>query len=157
MGLLRAHAAEWHIDPARIGILGFSAAGHIAAALSTHFDHRLYPPVDAADQQSCRPDFTALVYPGYLIAPGQFSQPNPGLQPTAATPPTLLIQAQDDPIGVENSTTWFLALKRAHVPAELHIYPSGGHGYGLRPTPAPVNAWPKAMLAWLHATHILAQ
>lgn len=157
MGLLRAHAAQWHIDPARIGILGFSAAGHIAAALSTHFDHRVYEPIDAADRQSCRPNFAALVYPGYLTVPGQPLQPNPSLQPTPATPPTLIVQAEDDPIGVDNSTTYFLALKRAHVPAELHIYPTGGHGYGLRPAAAPVSAWPQAMLTWLHTIHAFPQ
>lgn len=155
MGLLRAHAVEWHLDPSRIGILGFSAAGHIAAALSTHFAQRLYDPIDAADRQSCRPDFAALIYPGYLVAPDQPLQPNPSLQPTPATPPILIVQAEDDPIGVENSTTYLLALKQAHVPAELHIYPTGGHGYGLRPTTAPVNAWPQAMLAWLQTIHVL--
>ena len=112
-------------------------------------------PIDAADQLSCRPNFAILVYPGYLLDPSTGSGPNRDIQPTSTTPPTLLIQAEDDPIRVENSTTYFLALRQTHVPAEIHIYQQGGHGYGLRPTGAPVTAWPQAMLAWLHTIHML--
>ena len=155
MGILREHAAEWHIDPTRIGVLGFSAGGHLAAALSTHFDRRLYTPIDAADQLSCRPNFAILVYPGYLLDPSLGSGPNRDILPISTTSPTLLIQAEDDPIRVENSTTYFLALRQALVPAEIHIYQQGGHGYGLRPTGTPVNAWPQVMHAWLHTIHML--
>ena len=155
MSILREYAVEWRIDPTRIGVLGFSAGGHLAAALSTHFDRRLYTPIDAADQFPCRPNFAVLVYPAYLIDPSQGSGPNRDIQPTGNTPPALLIQAEDDPVRVENATTYFLALRQAHVPAEMHIYQHGGHGYGLRPTEAPVNAWPQSMLVWLHTIHML--
>ena len=154
VGMLRAHAAEWHVDPARIGVLGFSAGGHLAAALSTHFDHRLYDPIDAADGLSCRPDFAIIIYPGYLAMPGPDS-PNPDVPVTAQTPTAFLVQAENDPVWVENAVIYFMALKKAKVPAELHIYAEGGHGYGLRRTALPVTGWPDGVLAWLHTTHVL--
>src|ERR1700723_1845414 len=83
MGLVRQHAGEWGIDPERIGVLGFSAGGHLAAAISTHFDHRLFDPVDAADKLSCRPDFAIVVYPGYLALAEQNFAPNPEINPAA--------------------------------------------------------------------------
>src|ERR1700688_4037217 len=92
-GMVRAHAAEWHIDPNRLGVLGFSAGAHLAAALSTHFDQRLYDPVDAADKLSCRPDFAIVIYPGYLALAEKNFAPNPDIDPTANTPPTFLVQA----------------------------------------------------------------
>jgi acetyl esterase/lipase len=155
LGLVRQHAAEWHIDPNRIGVLGFSAGAHLAAALSTHYDKRLYAPVDAADQLSCRPDFAVIVYPGYLADPSRSNLEKLDLHPTASTPPSFIVQAEDDPVHVENSTTWFLALKGANVPAELHLYAKGGHGYGLRRTELPVTTWPDAVEKWLHTIHIL--
>jgi acetyl esterase/lipase len=150
VGLVRQHAAEWGIDPKRVGVLGFSAGGHLAAALSTHFDKRLYDSVDGADQLSCRPDFAVVIYPGYLALAEQNMAPNPEIHPTADTPPTIIVQAEDDPVHVENATTYFLALKNAQVPAELHIYAEGGHGYGLRRTDLPVTAWPLLVEKWLH-------
>jgi acetyl esterase/lipase len=155
LGIVRQHAEEWHIDPHRIGILGFSAGGHLAAALSTHFDKRLYPPIDAADQLSCRPDFAFIIYPGYIALEEHNMEPNPDIQPTAQTPPTFLVQAEDDPFHVENAVTYFMELKKAGVPAELHIYAQGGHGYGLRPTALPVTTWPKSAEVWLHTIGIL--
>jgi len=155
VGLVRAHAEEWKIDPHRIGVLGFSAGGHLAAALSTHYDKRLYPAQDAADQLSCRPDFAVIVYPGYLADAEHSNLDKLDMHPTAQTPPTILIQAEDDPVHVENSTTWFLALKSAKVPAELHLYAQGGHGYGLRPTPLPVTKWPAVVATWLETIHML--
>lgn len=155
MGIVRSHAVEWHIDPHRVGVLGFSAAANLAAALGSHFDHRLYDPVDAADNLSCRPDFTILMYPGYMTVKDQPALPNPDVLPIAGTPPTLIVQAEDDRIGVENSITAFLALKRAGVPTELHIYAEGGHGYGLRPNGLPVSTWPHMVETWLHTIHIL--
>ena len=164
VGLVRLHAAGWHVDPHRVGVLGFSAGGHLAAAISTHFDNRLYEPVDAADQLSCRPDFAVVVYPGYLaldehnketnrdVSP---TKANPEINPTAQTPPTILVQAEDDPVHVENATTYFLQLKNAHVPAELHVYAEGGHGYGLRRTALPITTWPKTVELWLHTIHVL--
>jgi acetyl esterase/lipase len=153
--MVRQHADEWGIDPKRVGVLGFSAGGHLAAALSTHFDKRLYDAVDAADQLSCRPDFAVVIYPGYLALAEQNMAPNPEIRPTAETPPTILVQAEDDPVHVENATNYFLELKKAQVPAELHIYAEGGHGYGLRRTDLPVTAWPLLVEKWLHTIKML--
>ena len=155
LGMVRAHAAEWHIDPDRIGVLGFSAGAHLAAALSTHFDQRLYDAVDAADKLSCRPDFAVIVYPGYLALAEQNFAPNPEIHVTAQTPPSFIVQAEDDPVHVENATVYFLQLKNAGVPAELHIYAQGGHGYGLLRTDLPVTTWPDSVLTWLHTIKIL--
>ncbi len=155
LGIVRSRAAEWHIDPRRIGVLGFSAGGHLAAALSTHFEKRLYDPIDAADGLSCRPDFAVIVYPGYLALTDQNFAANPDIQITAQTPPSFIVQAEDDPVHVENAVVYFLALKKAKVPAELHVYAEGGHGYGLRRTALPVTTWPQSVETWLHTIHIL--
>jgi acetyl esterase/lipase len=155
MGLVREHAAEWHIDPKRIGVLGFSAGGHLAAALSTHYDQRLYPAVDAADQLSCRPDFALLIYPGYLALAEKNFEFNPEIPVTASTPPAFLVQAEDDPVHVENAIGYFMALKKAGVPAELHVYAKGGHGYGLRRAPYQVTDWPALAQIWLLEIHVL--
>jgi len=157
LGLVRLHAAEWQIDPSRIGVLGFSAGGHLVAALSTHFDERLYPPVDAADKLSCRPDFAVIVYPGYLALADKNFAPNADINPTANTPPSFIVQAEDDPVHVENAVVYFLALKNAKVPAELHIYAQGGHGYGLRRTALPVTTWPDSVEAWLRTIKVLPE
>lgn len=156
VGLVRQHASDWGIDPKKVGVLGFSAGGHLVAALSTHFDKRLYDRVDEADDLSCRPDFAVVIYPGYLALADKNMAPNPDIEPTAQTPPTFLVQAEDDPVHVENATTYFLQLKKAKVPAELHIYSEGGHGYGLRRTTLPVTTWPDTMEIWLHTIHVLA-
>ena len=136
MGLVRLHAAEWGIDPNRVGVLGFSAGGYLAAAVSNHYEQRLYDPIDDADKLSCRPDFAVVLYPGYLAMAERNFAPNPDIQPTANTPPTFILQAENDPVHVENSVVYFLALKNAMVPAELHIYAEGGHAYGLRELPS---------------------
>src|SRR6202035_992134 len=124
-GLVRSRAGRWHLDPKRVGVLGFSAGAHLSAALSTHFEQRLYDPIDEADKLSCRPDFAVIVYPG------------------------------DDPVHVEHSTVYFLALKNAKVPAEMHLYANGGHGYGLRRTELPITACPKLAEAWLETIHMV--
>ncbi len=155
LGLAREHAAEWHIDPNRIGVLGFSAGAHLAAALSTHYEQRLYDSVDAADKLSCRPDFAVIIYPGYLALAEQGMVPNPEIRPTAQTPPSFILQAENDPVHVENAVEYFMALKNAKVPAELHIYAQGGHGFGLRRTQLPITAWPQAVEVWLHTINIL--
>ena len=155
MGLVRQHATEWNIDPKKIGVLGFSAGGHLAAAISTHFEQRLYDPIDAADKLSCRPDFAVVVYPGYLaLADKNFAQ-NADINPTSDTPPTFIVQAEDDPVHSENAVVYFMALKNAKVPAELHIYAEGGHGYGLRRTALPVTTWPDAVDVWLQTIKVL--
>ena len=155
VGLVREHAAEWHIDPHRVGVLGFSAGAHLAAALSTHYEQRLYAPADAADQESCRPDFAVIVYPGYLAIAEKGMEPNTEIHPTADTPPTFIVQAEDDPVHVENAVVYFVQLKTAKVPAELHISAQGGHGYGLRRTALPVTAWPQLAETWLHTIKVL--
>lgn len=155
VGLVRLHAADWGIDTHRIGVLGFSAGGDLAALLSNHFSKRLYTPIDAADKLSCRPDFTALIYPGHLVVADRGFTLDPAVQPSADTPPTFLVQAEDDPVHVENAVMYFLALKKAGVPAELHVYTKGGHGYGLRRTSLPVTTWPQAMETWLHTIKVL--
>lgn len=156
VGIARQQAAEWKIDPHKIGILGFSAGAHLSAALSTHFDRRLYDAVDAADQQSCRPDFAVIVYPGYLALANENFAQNHDINVTDQTPPSFIVQSEDDPVHVENSTVYFLALKNAKVPAELHLYAEGGHGYGLRPQKElPVTRWPELVETWLHTIRML--
>jgi acetyl esterase/lipase len=155
LGMVRAHAAEWHIDPHRVGVLGFSAGGHLAAALSTHFEQRVYDAVDAADKLECRPEFTVLVYPAYLTLEDKNFVPDPEIRVTEKTPPAFMVQAEDDGVHVENSTAYFLALKNAKVPAEMHLYAEGGHGYGLRRTKLPVTAWPASVETWLQTIKML--
>jgi acetyl esterase/lipase len=155
MGLVREHAAEWGIDPNRIGVLGFSAGAHLVAAISTHFEQRLYDPIDAADKLSCRPDFAVVVYPGYLALADKNFAANADINPTSNTPPTFIVQAEDDTVHVENALVYFQQLKNAKVTAELHIYAQGGHGYGLRRTELPVTTWPSSVETWLHTIKIL--
>jgi len=149
IGMVREHAAEWKIDPKRVGVLGFSAGAHLAAAVSTHYGERLYPRVDAADDLSCRPDFAVVVYPGYLAIAEKGMAFSEDIPVTKETPPTFLVQAEDDPVHVENSTAYFLALKGVGVPVEMHLYAQGGHGYGLRRTTLPVTGWPDEVDRWL--------
>lgn len=155
--LARAHAKEWKIDPARIGVMGFSAGGNLAALLSNNPDRPVYEGVDAADQQNARPDFAMLVYPAYLTGDKAMTTISPALPVSSKTPPTLLIQAEDDPIPVEGSLVYYRALKEAKVPAEMHLYPAGGHGYGLRSPVAPLNAWPKRAEEWMRASGFLGK
>ena len=149
VGMVRARAAEWHIDPHRIGALGFSAGGHLTAALSTHFEKRVYDRVDAADDQSCRPDFSVLVYPAYISATEDTTTIDPEIRVSAQTPPAFIVQAEDDHSYVASSVAYFEALRKVNVPAELHLYASGGHGYGLRRTDQPVTHWPELVEIWL--------
>lgn len=155
LGVVREHAKEWNIDPGKIGVLGFSAGAHLSAALSTHFEKRLYDKIDEADEQSCRPDFAFIIYPGYLALAEQNMATNPEIKPTAQTPPSFIVQAEDDPVHVENATNYFLQLKAAKVPAELHVYSEGGHGYGLRKTNLSVTNWPRLAQIWLESINML--
>lgn len=152
LGLVRHRAGELGLDPHRIGVLGFSAGGHLAAALSNNHDERVYPLVDAADRTSCRPDFAVLVYPGYLTVKEKGDTLPEEMHVSATnTPPTFLVMAEDDPVRVENALVYYEALKDAHVPAEMHLYPQGGHGYGLRRTDALVTTWPDRAADWMRA------
>jgi acetyl esterase/lipase len=149
IGLVRAHAAEWHVDPHKIGVLGFSAGGHLVAAVSTHFGRRVYAAVDAADSQSCRPDFAVALYPGHLFD-YERSELMPDLHVTKDTPPTFLLHAENDNVdGVSNTLVYYDTLKNAGVPTELHLYAEGGHAFGLRPTKHPITAWPRLVETWL--------
>ena len=155
VGLVRSRATEFGLDPKRIGILGFSAGGHLAAAACNNFDKRTYEPVDDADKTSCRPDFAFLIYPAYLTMKEQGDKVSPELPITANTPQTFLAMTQDDGVRVESALFYYLALKQAKVPAELHLYPTGGHGYGLRPSTHGVTTWPKRAEEWMAARGLL--
>jgi len=156
VSLVRSHAAEWAIHPNRIGIVGFSAGGHLAVATATHFDQRAYQPIDEIDKVSCRPDFAIAVYPGYLIeqqSAGVEISKNvlaPYIRIPKMTPPIFLVHAGDDTMaGVENSVVMYLALKRANVATELHVYAQGGHGFGVRKSSRPCSTWTDRCVAWL--------
>lgn len=149
VGMVRHHAAEWGLRPNRIGVLGFSAGGNLAALVSNQYQTRTYPSVDAADTVSCRPDFTVLIYPAYLTDKDNGDKVRPELPITTNTPPTFISISQDDPVRVENALGYALALQQAKVPMELHIYPIGGHGYGLRRTANPVTTWPDRAADWM--------
>jgi acetyl esterase/lipase len=152
LGLVRFHATEWQINPRKIGVLGFSSGGHIVAAVSTHFGKRLYPPADAADKESCRPDFAVAIYPGHLSLAANSIALNPDIRIhiTPQTPSTFLIQNEDDDSDrVEDSLSYYMALKKAGVAVEMHLYAQGGHAFGLRRTKSPVTAWPRLVDTWL--------
>jgi len=153
ISLVRSKADEWGIDSKRIGVLGFSAGGHLAAWTATNFEKRAYDKVDA-DQASCRPDFAVLIYPDFVVK-RRTTELSPEIRVTPQTPACFFAQASDDRVGAENSVGMYLALKRAGVPAELHIYASGDHGYGLRPNGKPVTTWPKRCEEWLRDTGVL--
>lgn len=145
--LVRQHAEEWQLNPKRIGVLGFSAGGHLIAVLDAHAADKVYPEQDAADRQSARPDFAIVIYPGYLSEGTHITHPE--VKPVPLTPPTFLVQAEDDPVKVENAWAYYEALKQAKVPAEMHLYAEGGHGFGLRPTKLPVTHWPELAAIWM--------
>jgi acetyl esterase/lipase len=179
VGLVRFHAAEWHIDPHKIGVLGFSSGGHLSAAMSTHFEKRLYPAADAADKESCRPDFAVAIYPGHLSlsaaewdarqgarklalhAPATADKHlglNPDIPVTRQTPPTFLLQAEDDHVdSVNDSLAYYIALKTAGVPVEMHLYAQGGHAFGLRRTKLPITGWPQLVETWLVTIGMISQ
>jgi acetyl esterase/lipase len=152
MRLARTHAAEWRIDPQKIGAIGFSAGAHLAAVLSTHPDfHGKNVPASTVE---ARPSFQMLLYPGWLN--GDDDKVNPAVLPTAQTPPTFLVMAENDYTAhVENALVYFKALKDARTPAEMHLFTLGGHGFGLRPTELPISHWPALAEGWLHTLHIL--
>jgi acetyl esterase/lipase len=146
LGLIRAKASAYRVDPKRIGIMGFSAGAHLSVRVSTDFSKRFYTPVDEDDAVSCR-----------LISRLSSTRPTyrdgftlvPELPVTAQTPPTFLLQAEDDKPHVDSSLAYFIALKAAGVPAEMHLFPDGGHGYGLRKKQKSTDVWPDLAAAWL--------
>jgi acetyl esterase/lipase len=154
LSLVRSKAKDWGIDPKRIGMLGFSAGGHLTAWTSTNFDKRAYEPLDEIDRVSCRPDFAVLLYPGY-VAVGEKQELASDIRVSKETPPTFFAHASDDRVKPENSVVMYLALKKAGVPAELHVYSSGGHGFGLRPSDKPCSTWPARCAEWMKAQGFL--
>ncbi|HEV2137045.1 MAG TPA: alpha/beta hydrolase [Terracidiphilus sp.] len=182
MGLVRLHAAEWHIDPHKIGVMGFSAGGHLVAAISTYYEKRLYPPVDAADKESCRPDFAVALYPGHLSLAAaewdakqgtkKFPVPHPPnvsafdmnleLTPfihfTLQTPPTFIVESENDHVdSVYDALAYYIALQKAGVPVEMHLYAQGGHAFGLRHTDLPITDWPQLMERWLRTIGMISE
>jgi len=153
LSLVRSHAAEWKIAPDRIGILGFSAGGHLATCAATNADRRQYAAIDEVDKTSCRPDFAVLLYPAYLLQKDGSLAPE--VRVDKNTPPLFLVHCGDDRISSENSATLYLAAKRAKVPAELHIYATGGHGFGLRPSPKACSTWPDRCRDWMQSRGLL--
>jgi acetyl esterase/lipase len=146
MRLVRQNAARWNINPAKIGILGFSAGGHLSAMVSTAYDREMYKPVDDADKISARPDASMLIYPAYLAEKGSLVE---DVKITKNTPPAFLVHAHDDGLSSESSVLYYLALKRLAIPAELHVYTRGGHGYGMVDNGLPTNQWPARCGEWL--------
>ena len=165
LGLVRQHAAQWHVDPHKVGVMGFSAGGHLVAAVSTHFAQRTYRPVDAADALSCRPDFAIAVYPGHLWAHEDEARATrneedlslrPDIRVRADTPPTFLLQAENDDVdGIEQSLAYYVALHKAGVPTEMHLYAKGGHAFGLRAANQPIGRWPQLVEQWLRTIGML--
>ncbi len=161
ISLLRFRAARWGVAPDKIGVIGFSAGGYLAAKTAADFSPRAYPAQDAADQESCRPDFSMLVYPGHLWRPrgGQGALTlNPALRVTRRTPPTFIVQAEDDRVdGVSQALAYYVALKDAGVPVEMHLYARGGHAFGLRRTARPITRWPRLARTWLQTIGMIGR
>ena len=143
----RAHAKEWNIDENKIGVMGFSAGAHLSVMASNSFGELTYSAIDAWDKVSVRPDFCMLIYPAYLD--GENFSAAPDIKITDKTPPTFLLQSQDDSNYINSSLFYYYALKEAGVLSAMHLYPSGGHGFGLRNTGHLVNEWPFRAISWL--------
>ncbi|MBV8867756.1 MAG: alpha/beta hydrolase [Acidobacteriaceae bacterium] len=151
MRLVRAHAEEWRLKGDRIGVLGFSAGGHLAAVLSSNFEDHTYQRLDKADENSSRPDFALLIYPAYLSVRDEGEQLAPEVKVVSRTQPMFIVQAEDDRPFIGGTLLYYRVLQLAGAPAEMHIYSHGGHGYGLRPSNAPVTGWPSLAKEWLRA------
>lgn len=156
VSFVRAKAAEWKLDPKRIGILGFSAGGE-TAGLTSYFADRQYEPIDEIDQVSFRPDFAMLIYPAYFEKPGEPTKIREDVKITKDAPPTFLVHAWDDPVTVFSSLHIATELRKVGVPTELHIYATGGHGYGMRDTGENVNTWPQRAADWLKQNQLLSR
>ncbi len=155
VSLVRARAKEWGVDPSRIGMVGFSAGGHLAIATATSFDKRTYEPVDDDDKVSCRPDFAVAVYSGYLKAKDK-DELSPALRIPAGTPPIFLAHGGEDIVSPpEHSIVMYLALKRAGIPAELHVYAKTAHDFGVRPSDQPYATWTTSCVQWLRHQGLL--
>ena len=165
--LVRQRASEWNIDPERIGVMGFSAGGHLASTGATHFDVGDATSTDPIERVSSRPDFQILIYPvismdekvghsgsrerllGKTPSAKALADASNDLQVNDKTPPAFLVHTSDDPVSCENSLRYASALRRQGIPFELHLYERGGHGYGLRGGKGPVDNWPERLEDWL--------
>ena len=159
VSLVRSKAKEWEINPNRIGMVGFSAGGHLALATATRFGKRMYQPIDEIDAVSCRPDFAVLCYSGYLKAKEKDAIA-PGIRIPADTPPILMAHATDDDASAggsdaENSAFMYIALKRAGIPVELHIYATGDHDFGVRQNEKLPSSWTQLCVNWLVSLEFL--
>ncbi len=155
ISLVRMNAAKWGIKADQIGVLGFSAGGHLAAVLGSHSAERSYTRVDEADRGSVVPNFAVLIYPAYLSVRDKGEELAPEATPTPQTPPTFIAQTEDDRTFIEGTMLYYRSLERTGVPAEMHIFSSGGHGYGLRPSREPVTGWPVLVEAWMRLRRLL--
>ncbi len=155
--LMRQNSDAWGIKPGAVGILGFSAGGNLTVMAGTHWDETTYPRQDVADELSCRPDFMIPIYPAYLGDEKTPGPMNPLVRVTKETPPTFIAVTHDDLLRGVNAALFYVELKKAAVPAELHIYTQGGHGYGLRPSQDPVHTWPQRCEEWLRAMNFLTK
>ncbi|MDP1574677.1 MAG: alpha/beta hydrolase [Coxiellaceae bacterium] len=161
ISLVRYNAKKWHIDSNKIGVIGFSAGGYMVAEVSADFKNRAYKSIDAVDHESCRPDFAMAIYPGHMqkrsksVEKGVFVL-NPNIHFTKDTPPTFIVQAENDPEdNIDNSLLYYIALKNAGVPVEMHLYATGGHAFGLRRTHFAITQWPQLAETWLQSMRML--
>lgn len=154
LGLLRSRAGDLKLNAKRIGIMGFSAGGHLSAVACAAGSKRTYEKIDAADETSCRPDFLMLIYPAYLVKT-DFPVLAPEVMVGPESPPAFLVHAGNDPIPVAGTVNYYLALQQAKVSAELHVYAEGGHGYGLRRTADTITGWPELAEKWLRGLKLL--
>jgi len=153
--LMRQNAAQWDIDPDRIGVLGFSAGGHLTVMTATHWNEQTYKPVDKADQLSARPDFILPIYPAYLGLDAGHKGLSPLVTLSEKTPPTFVAVTWDDKMRGADAALLLNALKKNKVPMELHVFAEGGHGYGLRPGPDQATTWPALAEVWLRNQGLL--
>jgi acetyl esterase/lipase len=149
VGIVRSKAKEWGVKADKIGVLGFSAGGHLVANVSTNYQERAYKAVDEADKVSCRPDFSVLVYPAYIYEKKDKTKIAPEIKVNKNTPPAFIVQALDDRNYVDSALNYCRAMKNAKVDCDLHIYAKGGHGYGMRPSANEVSKWTEVCGKWL--------
>jgi acetyl esterase/lipase len=156
IGLVRLNARKWNINPNKVGVIGFSAGGYMVADISTHYKKRAYSSIDIADKESCRPDFAIALYPGHMKIDGKEFGLNPNIHFTKETPPTFLLQAEDDPVDtIDYSLLYYIGLKNAGAPVEMHLYAQGGHAFGLRKTQFQITSWPELVEKWLKSIDVL--
>jgi len=152
----RFHAKDWGIDPRKFGVLGFSAGGYLVAA--TGALDRIYKPIDAVDRQSVRPDFGIALYPGHLWIDDARFELNPNVPVNTHTPPTFIVQIEDDPVdSINNALVYYIALKKAGVPTEMHLFAKGGHAFGLRHTNELATDWPRLAERWLESIGMIGR